>query len=213
MQRLHDEQGLGALIITHYQRILHYVKPEFVHILMDGRIVLEGGVELVERLEREGYDQIRQEVGGSVPEAAALKPGRHREASLYHALAGAGAGDGRSLAAAARGRAERLRELELPVWRRSGFWTTSLQSLDLDALDAVRRPQPAPSADAGDPLPDVVARTLPDRARAGRIVQSAGAVVHVELDPELAERGVILCSLEDAFREHAELVERGTPSA
>ncbi len=63
VQRLHDEQDLGALIITHYQRILHYVKPQFVHILMDGRIVLEGGVELVERLEREGYDQIRQEVG------------------------------------------------------------------------------------------------------------------------------------------------------
>jgi Fe-S cluster assembly ATP-binding protein len=66
VQRLHDEQGLGALIITHYQRILHYVKPEFVHVLMDGRIVLEGGVELVERLEREGYDQIRQEVGADV---------------------------------------------------------------------------------------------------------------------------------------------------
>jgi len=63
VQRLHDEQGLGALVITHYQRILHYVKPQFVHILMDGRIVLEGGVELVERLEREGYDQIRQEYG------------------------------------------------------------------------------------------------------------------------------------------------------
>jgi Fe-S cluster assembly ATP-binding protein len=39
------------------------VQPQFVHILMDGRIVLEGGVELVERLEREGYDQIRQEFG------------------------------------------------------------------------------------------------------------------------------------------------------
>jgi len=66
VQKLHDEQGLGALIITHYQRILHYVKPEFVHVLMDGRIVLEGGVELVERLEREGYDQIRQEHGAGV---------------------------------------------------------------------------------------------------------------------------------------------------
>jgi Fe-S cluster assembly ATP-binding protein len=73
VQRLHDEQGLGALIITHYQRILHYVKPQFVHILMDGRIVLEGGVELVERLEREGYDQIRQEVGAS--EAGAVAAG------------------------------------------------------------------------------------------------------------------------------------------
>jgi len=65
VSRLHSEQGLGALIITHYQRILHYIQPQFVHILMDGRIVLQGGVELVERLEREGYDQIRQEVGAS----------------------------------------------------------------------------------------------------------------------------------------------------
>jgi Fe-S cluster assembly ATP-binding protein len=71
VQRLHDEQGLGALIITHYQRILHYVKPEFVHILMDGRIVLEGGVELVERLEREGYDEIRREFGGGEIDAVA----------------------------------------------------------------------------------------------------------------------------------------------
>ncbi len=64
--RLHDEQGLGALIITHYQRILHYIEPQFVHIMLDGRIVLSGGVELVERLEREGYDEIRQEFGASV---------------------------------------------------------------------------------------------------------------------------------------------------
>ncbi len=76
VQRLHDEQGLGALIITHYQRILHYVKPEFVHVLMDGRIVLQGGVELVERLEREGYDQIRQEVGaGEASEASVVAAG------------------------------------------------------------------------------------------------------------------------------------------
>jgi len=65
VQRLHDEQGLGALIITHYQRILHYVAPQFVHVMMDGRIVLEGGIELVERLEREGYEGIRQEFGVS----------------------------------------------------------------------------------------------------------------------------------------------------
>jgi Fe-S cluster assembly ATP-binding protein len=65
VDKLHAEQGMGALIITHYQRILHYVKPQFVHILMDGRIVMEGGSELVERLEREGYDLIRQEVGAS----------------------------------------------------------------------------------------------------------------------------------------------------
>jgi len=75
VQRLHDEQGLGVLIITHYQRILHYVKPDFVHILLDGRIVLEGGVELVERLEREGYDQIRQEFASGEASAVAAGDG------------------------------------------------------------------------------------------------------------------------------------------
>jgi Fe-S cluster assembly ATP-binding protein len=60
--KLHAEQGLGALIITHYQRILDHVQPQFVHILLDGRIVMRGGPELVERLEREGYDPIREEV-------------------------------------------------------------------------------------------------------------------------------------------------------
>jgi Fe-S cluster assembly ATP-binding protein len=71
VEKLHSEQGLGALIITHYQRILHYIKPQFVHIMLDGRIVMEGGVELVERLEREGYDQIRQEFGEQPVAAAA----------------------------------------------------------------------------------------------------------------------------------------------
>ena len=140
----------------------------------------------------------------------AVKPGRHREATLYHALAGAGAGDGLSL--------EQLRERalahyltsELPVWRRSGFWTTTLQDLDLDALndqaDATEPGAGAPGAPAAEEVPNVVARTLPERPRAGRLVQSAGAVVHVDLDPALKERGVILCSLEDAFREHPGLV-------
>ncbi len=73
VERLHSEQGLGALIITHYQRILHYIKPQFVHIMLDGRIVLEGGVELVERLEREGYDQIRQEFGAETAGAGAAR--------------------------------------------------------------------------------------------------------------------------------------------
>ncbi len=65
VQKLHDEQGLGALIITHYQRILDYVRPQFVHIMIDGRIVMDGGNELVERLEKEGYDRIREEVAAS----------------------------------------------------------------------------------------------------------------------------------------------------
>jgi Fe-S cluster assembly ATP-binding protein len=53
---------LGVLIITHYQRILHLVKPDFVHVMYDGRIVKEGGTELVELLEERGYGWIREEV-------------------------------------------------------------------------------------------------------------------------------------------------------
>jgi Fe-S cluster assembly scaffold protein SufB len=138
---------------------------------------------------------------GQVPEVA-VKPGRHREATLYHALAGAGAGNGRTLEQLREAALKSFETTELPVWRRSGFWTTSLQSLDLDALETA----PMPSEPGA--VPEVVTRTLPDRPHAGRIVQSAGSVVHVELDPALAERGVILCSLQEAFQDHRELAER-----
>jgi Fe-S cluster assembly ATP-binding protein len=60
-----SESGMGALIITHYQRILHLVKPEFVHIMFEGRIVKEGGPELVEQLEKRGYGWIRDEVAAA----------------------------------------------------------------------------------------------------------------------------------------------------
>ena len=58
--------GMGALIITHYQRILHLVQPDRVSIMFDGRIAKEGGPELVERLEREGYGPIRAELQEAV---------------------------------------------------------------------------------------------------------------------------------------------------
>ncbi|MDQ0087101.1 Fe-S cluster assembly ATP-binding protein [Paenibacillus anaericanus] len=53
----------GFLIITHYQRLLNYVKPDFVHVMMQGRIVKSGGPELAERLEQDGYDWIKEELG------------------------------------------------------------------------------------------------------------------------------------------------------
>ncbi len=56
---------MGSLIITHYTRILDYVKPEFVHIMLDGRIVREGGPELADTLEEQGYDFIREEVAAA----------------------------------------------------------------------------------------------------------------------------------------------------
>jgi Fe-S cluster assembly ATP-binding protein len=53
---------MGSLIITHYTRILGYVRPDFVHIMLDGRIVQEGGSELADTLEEKGYDWVREEV-------------------------------------------------------------------------------------------------------------------------------------------------------
>ena len=59
------ESGMGVLIITHYQRILHLVQPERVSILFEGRIVHEGGPELVTRLEAEGYAWVERQVAGT----------------------------------------------------------------------------------------------------------------------------------------------------
>jgi Fe-S cluster assembly ATP-binding protein len=54
---------MGILIITHYERILNYIQPDFVHILFEGRIVKSGGFDLAKRIEHEGYDPILKELG------------------------------------------------------------------------------------------------------------------------------------------------------
>ncbi|MFV8213321.1 ABC transporter ATP-binding protein, partial [Streptococcus pluranimalium] len=56
-------EGFGAMIITHYQRLLNYITPDVVHVMMEGRIVLSGGPELAERLEKEGYVKVAEELG------------------------------------------------------------------------------------------------------------------------------------------------------
>lgn len=53
----------GFLIITHYQRLLNYITPDYVHVMMQGRIVKSGGPELAHRLEAEGYDWVKEELG------------------------------------------------------------------------------------------------------------------------------------------------------
>ena len=52
-------KDMGVLIITHYQRILNYIKPDFVHIMVDGKIVKTGGEELIEKIENEGYEFLK----------------------------------------------------------------------------------------------------------------------------------------------------------
>ena len=57
VNRIKEHTGLGVMLITHYTRILRYIKPDFVHVFVDGRVAEEGGSELAERLEDEGYDR------------------------------------------------------------------------------------------------------------------------------------------------------------
>lgn len=56
-------EGFGSLIITHYQRLLNYITPDVVHIMMDGRVVKTGGAELAKKLEAEGYKGLMEELG------------------------------------------------------------------------------------------------------------------------------------------------------
>lgn len=56
-------EGFGCLMITHYQRLLNYITPDHVHVMMQGKVVKSGGSELAQRLEAEGYDWIKKELG------------------------------------------------------------------------------------------------------------------------------------------------------
>ena len=55
--------GMGVLLITHYQRLLNFIKPQHVHIMMNGRVVQSGGPELAHELEAKGYEGLRAQVG------------------------------------------------------------------------------------------------------------------------------------------------------
>ncbi|WFB37931.1 Fe-S cluster assembly ATPase SufC [Kiritimatiellota bacterium B12222] len=57
---------LGLLVITHYERILTYIAPQFLHILMEGKVVMSGGPELVKKLEENGYDWVRDQLAATV---------------------------------------------------------------------------------------------------------------------------------------------------
>lgn len=56
-------ENFGCLLITHYQRLLDYIKPDYVHVMINGKIVKTGGRELIEKIDHEGYDWVKRELG------------------------------------------------------------------------------------------------------------------------------------------------------
>jgi Fe-S cluster assembly ATP-binding protein len=75
-------EGTGVLVITHYQRILNYIKPQFVHILLGGKIVESGGPEIVDQLEKQGYEWLREKY----PEAAKIEEEIEQKAPAVQAV-------------------------------------------------------------------------------------------------------------------------------
>jgi len=78
VNRMFDASGrqMGIVVITHYSRILHYIKPHHVHVMFDGRLVVSGGAELAEELEQNGYEGIKSQVEvihAEVQEAGAVR--------------------------------------------------------------------------------------------------------------------------------------------
>ncbi|QDG67068.1 Fe-S cluster assembly ATPase SufC [Pseudarthrobacter sp. NIBRBAC000502772] len=71
VNRAQEAGNMGTLLITHYTRILRYIKPDFVHVFVDGQVVEEGGPELADRLEDEGYDRYATGAGAATIAAAA----------------------------------------------------------------------------------------------------------------------------------------------
>lgn len=63
-EKLTETLGMGVLLITHYQRILNHIRPQFVHIMLDGQIVESGGPDLALHLEEQGYDWLREKQNG-----------------------------------------------------------------------------------------------------------------------------------------------------
>ncbi|EQD33149.1 FeS assembly ATPase SufC [mine drainage metagenome] len=58
INRIIGETAPGLLVITHYSRILEYMKPEYVHVMINGKIIKEGGISLIKEIEKAGYDKI-----------------------------------------------------------------------------------------------------------------------------------------------------------
>lgn len=124
-----------------------------------------------------------------------------KEATLYKPLNGAGLSPGRSLDEIRQEALKIYETSEIPSWRRSGFWTTSLRELELDSLQPKHMP-------ADSPLPSIAKEAVADEQLAGLLVQDNATIIHTELNEDLAKQGVILCSLEEAAVKHSDLFGR-----
>ena len=221
----------GALIITHYQRILNYVEPDFVHVFVDGRIVEEGGPELAHKLEAEGYEAFTPEgvrkrglvaltetevVGGIKTE---YKYGFHDPEDYFFK---SGRGLSPELVAAISEhknepewmRKFRLKSLEYFLARPLPEWGGNLGEIDFDNIFYYIRPTEK-QAKSWEDLPPDIKNTwdrlgIPEAEKnylAGVGAQYESEVVYHKLKEDLEEQGVLFLDMDSGLREHEDLVK------
>ena len=222
---------MGALVITHYQRILSYIEPDFVHVFVDGRIVEEGGPELAHKLEAEGYEAFMPEpVGGSTLMATSetqvvaelgndYKYGFH-DPEEYFFKSGRGLNP-EVVAMISEHKNEpewmrerRLKALEYFRARPLPQWGGNLNEIDFENMYYYIRPTEK-QAKSWEDLPADIKNTwdrlgIPEAEKkylAGVGAQYESEVVYHKLKQELEDQGVLFLDMDSGLREHEDLVK------
>ena len=222
---------MGALVITHYQRILNYVTPDHVHVFVDGRIVESGGAELAQRLEAEGYeafiprggrmsarDRDRQGDPGRVRHTASPTPTKPRTTSSSPAAACRTRSSRRSpstrrsrTGCGSSGTSRSTTSIARPL----PTWGGNVAEIDFENIYYYIKPTekqaknwedlPADILDTWDKLgiPEAEKKYL-----AGVGAQYESEVVYHKLQADLEAKGVIFLDMDSALREHEDLVKQ-----
>ena len=226
---------MGALVITHYQRILNYVTPDHVHVFVDGRIVASGGSELAQQLEAEGYEAFippsRGERGGmSTAENDVVKGIRSEyqygfsnpdEAKDYFFKSGRGLSH-EVVEAIAEHKNEpdwmrqfRHKSLDYFYARPLPTWGGNVAEIDFDNIYYYIRPTEK-QVDKWEDLPAEILDTwdklgIPEAEKkylAGVGAQYESEVVYHKLQEDLERKGVIFLDMDSALREHEDIVKQ-----
>ena len=221
---------MGALVITHYQRILDYITPDFVHVFIDGRIVEEGGPELAHKLEAEGLRTLRGGTSLMATETETVQGIREEykygfsnpdEAKDYFFKSGRGISH-EVVEAIAEHKNEpdwmrkfRHKSLDYFLARDLPQWGGNLNDIDFENIYYYIRPTEK-QAERWEDLPAEILDTwdklgIPEAEKkylAGVGAQYESEVVYHKLQENLEKQGVLFLDMDSGLREHEELVKQ-----
>ena len=226
---------MGALVITHYPRVLQYIKPDFVHVFFDGRIVAEGGPELAHKLEAEGYKAFIPDLEEAVGMSSRTRPRPRSSPRSATTTSTASTTTEDYFFKSGRGLSREIVEA-ISEHKNEPDW---MRKFRLKALDYfMARPMPTwggdierdrlrqhlllhpPDREAGELVGGPAGRTsrtpgtssgIPEAERkflAGVGAQYESEVVYHKLQEDLEKKGVIFLDMDSGLREHEDLVKQ-----